>query len=184
MHVFQVPSVKDTLERRIVAEFQSVHHPGDKSAVRVYGEALVAPLGACMLPLMIMATIQVLQHIDPLPYVLALAPVAILLAITWTRFRLSSKAAELHTYPGMAALRSIEDVLQNRSLDWRPVFDVREAPDRLHVTMGHETHTLPDADWPGHDVLLDALRSSRYDRTDRPPPARSSFTSPAEPLSS
>jgi hypothetical protein len=137
-----------------------------------------------MLPLMIMATIQVLQHIDPLPYVLALAPVAILLAITWTRFRLSSKAAELHTYPGMAALRSIEDVLQNRSLDWRPVFDVREAPDRLHVTMGHETHTLPDADWPGHDVLLDALRSSRYDRTDRPPPARSSFTSPAEPLSS
>ncbi len=165
-----------------MAEFQSIFHPEEKSAVRVYGEALVAPLGACMLPLMIMATIQVLQNIDPLPHVAALAPIAILFAIMWTRFRLRSTSAELHTYPGMAALQSIDDVLQNRSLDWRPVFDVREAPDRLHVTMGHETHTLPDADWPGHDLLLDALRSSRYDRTDRPPPSRSSFTSPADSL--
>lgn len=166
--------------QRSVAEFQSTHHPGSASAVRVYGEALVGPIGACMLPLMIMATVQVLEKVDPLPYVATLTPVALVIAVTWTRFRLGARIAELHTYPGMAAIRSIDDVVHNRSLDWRPVFDVRETPDRIHVTMGHETHTFLDAQWPGHDDLLEALRSSRYDRTDQPPPARSSFATDEE----
>ncbi|PEN15054.1 hypothetical protein CRI94_01840 [Longibacter salinarum] len=161
-----------------MSAFKSVHHPGKASAVRVYGEALVAPLGACMLPLMIMATVQVLEGIDPFPYVVVAAPIAIVVAVGWTRFRLASRLAELHTYPGMAALRSVDEVVRDVDLDWRPVFDVREAPDKIHVTLGHETHTLLDRDWPGHDVLLGALRSARYDRTDQPPPAHASHLEP------
>jgi hypothetical protein len=164
-----------------VPDFQSVHHPGDASAVRVYGRALVTPLGTCMLPLMIMATVQVLDGIDPLPYVAVGGPLAFLIAVGWTRFRLASRMAELHTYPGMAALRSIDDVVRDVSLDWKPVFDVRDARGEIHVTLGHETRTLIDREWPDHETLVDALRSARYDRTDQPPPSRaaSSTTEPS-----
>lgn len=125
-----------------------------------------------MLPLMIMATVQVLDGVDPLPYVAVGGPLAFLIAMGWTRFRLASRMAELHTYPGMAALRSIDDVARDVSLDWKPVFDVRDARGEIHVTLGHETRTLLDREWPDHDTLVDALRSARYDRTDQPPPSR------------
>jgi len=147
----------------------------------VYAGALVTPLGTCMLPFMIMATVQVLQGIDPLPHVAIGAPIAFMIAIGWTRFRLSSRIAELHTYPGMAALRTIDDVARDVSLNWQPVFDVREAPGKIYLTLGHETHTLLDQEWSDQETMLEALRSARYDRTDQPPPSRSSHTSSLSP---
>lgn len=142
--------------------FRSAHHPGDAPSALIYGRALVRPLGACMLPVMIGATTAVLEQLAVLPYLTWGAPAALLAAMAWTRFRLGTTVAEIHIRTGQAAVRSVHDCLWTRAaLIWNPIHDIRKDADVLHVTIGWETYTLPYEEWPDHQALLDALQSAR-----------------------
>jgi hypothetical protein len=100
-------------------------------------------------------------------------PGAVGIALTWTRFRLGSTPAELRIRGPQVAILSVRDVLRDAEPDWQPLFDVRVAPDAIHVTLGHDAHTLRHTEWPEQDALADALRNARSRPADpsssRPP---------------
>lgn len=158
-------------------EFRSRHHPGDDSAALVYGRAVARPIGACVVPLMIGATMSVLQSQDPLPYLTMGLPGAVALALTWTRFRLGSTPAALQIRGPQVAILSVRDVLRDAEPNWQPLFDVRVAPDAIHVTLGHDADTLRHTEWPEQDALADALRHARARPAD-PSTSRSPMSSP------
>lgn len=143
--------------------FTSRHHPEGAPSALVYGQALIRPLGACMIPVMLGATSAVLQQLPVLPYLTWGTPAALVAAIAWTRFHLGITPAELHIRTGQAAVRSVYDCLWSSSpLIWEEIHDIRQGSDALYLTLGWETHTLHYADWPDHRALLDALQSARH----------------------
>lgn len=145
------------------AVFRSTHHPGGAPSALIYGHALVRPLGACMIPVMIGITTAVLEQLSILPYLTWGVPAAMLTAIGWTRFRLGTTVAEVHVRTGQAAVRSVHDCLWSHApLIWDPIHDLRKGSDALYLTVGWETYALPYAEWPDHQALLDELQSARH----------------------
>ena len=83
-------------------------------------------------------------------------PAAIALATVWTHFTLSRTIAEVGFRPGQAALRSVYDVLLNRPLNWKPIFNVRTTSWHVELSAGRTTYELHHDQWPNHDALSDA----------------------------
>ncbi len=159
-------------ERLPPLRFHSTAHPEGAPAALVYARALVAPLAACALPVMLGALAAALQGLSVLPFLTAGFPAALVAAWLWTRFQLRRTLAEVHIRPepegrtyGAAAVRTVPECLGAAApLTWRRVHDLRASRGALEVALGRESYTLPHAAWPAFDALREALRQARrYD---------------------
>lgn len=142
--------------------FHSVHHPEGLPATHVVGRALVKPVAACVVPVMIGATVAVLQWTSAWPYFSVGLPVALGLASVWTHFTLRRTPAALHLRPGEAAVQSVYDVLRGHPIDWHPVLDARLTHSKTHLTLGLDTQTLTRSTWAEFDDIQDAVRNMRH----------------------
>ena len=116
---------------------------------------------------MVGATASALQGNPVLGYLIWGVPVALLVATLWTHFRLSTTPAELHLRSGQVALRSIQDVLLNRSLNWLPLYNVRVSPDYTEISVRWNTRIFRRTEWPAYDRLRDAAKQAFHPQ--RPP---------------
>ncbi|MBT8399383.1 MAG: hypothetical protein KJO98_02805, partial [Rhodothermia bacterium] len=99
----------DSFRDRETRTFRSVDHPGDQNVATVYGRNLVRPLGAVMIPVMLVGLAIVLRGVDPLPYVSWSFPLAFVIAGAWTSYSLRTTVVELRvTRNGAVALSVFE----------------------------------------------------------------------------
>lgn len=119
----------------------------------MYARAIVGPLGACTVPVMIGATVAALQGQTVWEFLIGGFPAALLVAVLWTHFRLSSTVAEVHLKPGKCAIRSIQDVVRNAPPDWYPLYNVKVGPSYLELALGWETRICSRPDWPNYEQL-------------------------------
>lgn len=144
--------------------FKSVHHPEDQSSGRVYTETLVKPIGACLSPIMIGAAASALQGNPVIGYLLWGVPAALFIATLWTHFLLSSTPAEVHLRSGRVALRSIQDVVLDRSPDWNPLYNVRVSPESVEISVRWTTRIFRPRNWPEYDRLREAAEQAYHPR--------------------
>lgn len=153
--------------------FKSKNHPKGRPRTLVYTQALVQPIGACTAPLMIGATAAALQGRPAWGYLVWGFPVALFVATLWTHFYLSSTTAEVHLRSGQIAIRSIQDVLGDRPLDWHPLHNVRATPDYTEISVGWSTQVCRREEWPEYEQLKtaaqQALRAEDPARSVAPP---------------
>jgi hypothetical protein len=147
-----------------VRTFESIHHPGSRSWTRVVGGALVRPIAATVLPVMIVVTTRALQLGVIWPYVAWGFPAALLVASAWTRFKLGRQIAEIRLQPGQAAVRSVHDVLVGARPDWQALHDVRVTARSLTVSVGWAAFELAGSEWPRFEALQNALEAARHGR--------------------
>jgi len=140
--------------------FKSRRHPEGRSAGLVYTRALVGPIGACTTPLMIGATAAALQGHPVWGYLVWGFPTAIVVATVWTQFTLSNTLAEIHLRPGQVALKSIYDVLRNRSQTWSPLYNVQASQTYIEISVGWTTHIFRRKDWPRYERLREAAQQA------------------------
>lgn len=146
-----------------IAVFTSAAHPEGQPWALVYAGALIKPLGACMLPVMIVTLVAVLEQQPVLPYLMWGFPGALALASLWTRFRLSRTPAEVHVRAGQAAVRSVHECLQtDPPLIWQRILEIRDGSSALFVTLGLDTYTFRHDEWPQHPELMKALKRARH----------------------
>ena len=146
--------------------FKSSNHPEGRPRGLVYTQALVQPIGACTAPLMIGATAAALQGQPAWGYLVWGFPAALLVATLWTHFRLSSTPAELHFRPGQVSIRSVQDVLTKRPLEWHPLHNVRAAPEYTEISVGWNTQICRRRDWQQYEKLKEtAQRALHSDET-------------------
>lgn len=142
--------------------FHSIHHPEGLPPSHVVGHALVRPVAACVVPVMIAATVAVLQWTSAWPFFSVGLPIALGIASLWTHFDLHRKPAVLHLRPGQAAIQSVYDVMRDRSPDWRPLLDARLSHSKVNLTLGLSTLTIERSTWPEFDAVEDAVRDMRH----------------------
>ncbi|PSQ51172.1 MAG: hypothetical protein BRD28_06080 [Bacteroidetes bacterium QH_10_64_37] len=140
--------------------FKSTYHPGDTAWGVVYTRFLAPPLGVCTVPLMIGATTSALLEQPIWAYLVWGLPSAIALATVWTHFSMARTIAEVGFRPGQAAFRSVYDVLLDRPLVWKPIFNVRTTSWHVELSAGRTTYELQQNRWPEYDSLQDAARQS------------------------
>lgn len=138
--------------------FHSHHHPENRSAGLVYARALIDPLAACSLPVMIGATTAALQGHATWPYLVWGFPGALLLASVWSQFTLATTIAEVRFRDGKCAVSSVHDVLRERPPEWASLYDVGEASGAVELYLGWTTHILSREDWPEFAELRSAAR--------------------------
>jgi hypothetical protein len=159
----------------MTARFESIHHPGDDPARLVYARRLTGPLGACTIPVMIGATVAVLQGQSVWMYTVWGLPMALGAASAWTRFTLSITPAELHLRGGECAIRSVLDVLRDRAPDWNVLYGVEESAAEVKLLLGWNARVLRNREWPQFETLRDASRQTIYAESDNgraPSPTR------------
>lgn len=142
--------------------FRSLAHPGGAPAAAVFGAAVVRPLAACMLPLMVVTLVDVLRGGGAVAYVGVAYPLALVVATVVTGFLLRTRPAELHVTDDAAAVRTVWECLDDAPLRFGPVVDLRRHRDGFVVTLGHTTYEERDADWPEAAALVDALATARH----------------------
>lgn len=138
--------------------FRSTHHPGETPRGIVYTRFLARPLAVCTLPLMIGATMSALLEQPVWGYLVWGLPAALGLAVVWARFSMARTNAELLLRPGELAIRSVQDVLQNRELDWEPIYNVRSTSWDVQISAGRTTYVFQPSNWPSYEVLKNAAR--------------------------
>lgn len=148
--------------------FTSTAHPGLAGWQWVYTRAVVRPLALCMLPVMVGGLVTVLQGFPALAYLLIGFPAALLVAVSWTFFRMHALIVEVHVRPGEASVRTVWETARERPLRWAPIYELRDAPSSLTLAVGDAAYELNRAAWPEADTLLEALRSARALGTPRP----------------
>lgn len=142
--------------------FRSTAHPDTASLAAVYARAVVRPVAACMLPLMVVTLVDVLQGLPVLRYLVFAYPVALGVAGIVAAFRIRTTPAEIHVAPDSAAVRTVWECLVTAPLRPAPVVDLRRTKDGFVVAIGHTTYEERDRHWPDVDALLDALTTARH----------------------
>ena len=141
--------------------FYSTAHPAGTPASLVWARALVRPLAAALVPVMLVTLAAALEGASLLPFLLGGFPVATVAAMLWTRYHLAQTVAEIHVREREAAVRTVAEVLGHGRLAWRPVLDLRKTKTTFVVALGRTQHEFDDADWPDVRHLLDALQRAR-----------------------
>ena len=153
--------------------FRSVHHPGDTPSGVVYTRALAGPIGACTVPLMIGATTSALLQQSVWPFLVWGLPLAVLCATGWAHFTLTRQIAELHLRAGQAALRSVWDVMRDRSAEWHALHNVKTTAAGVELSIGWAAYELRRVDWAQFPQMQ--AQNEEAFRADRPtqsaPPA-------------
>lgn len=141
--------------------FRSIYHPDGLPASHVFGRALVRPVAACVVPIMIGATVAVLEWTPVWPFFSVGLPLALGVATVWTHFTLRRQPAALHLRPGEAAVQSVWDVMRDHRIDWHPLLDARVSPSETLLTLRLNTVTLSRQTWPEFDALQEAVEDTR-----------------------
>lgn len=123
-----------------------------------FSRAVVRPVAACMLPVMILTLVAALEGLPILPYVIWAAGGALLIASLWTSFGLRRRIAEIRVDDEWAYVRSVSDVVSDRHGRSERVIDVRDYGTWASVTIGLTTYELDGSSWLNFDGLLEALR--------------------------
>lgn len=144
------------------ATFRSVHHPADRPKGLVYARQLAGPIGACTLPIMIGATATALLGQQIWGYLVWGLPAALGVASIWTQFALSNTVAELHLRAGKCAVRSVHDVLYDRSLTWHPLYNVKGSPGEIELSVGWTARVCSQQDWPEFPELRSAAQQALH----------------------
>lgn len=105
---------------------------------------------------MIGAAVAALQGQAAWGYLVWGLPAALVAASLWTQFMLLRTPAELHLRPSQAAVRSIHDVLYNRSPEWSTLHHVRSGPGFTDLSVGWQTYTCYPHRWRKYNALQDA----------------------------
>lgn len=140
--------------------FVSTAHPGDLSWQVVYGRALVRPLAACMLPVMILTLVAVLEEATIIPGALWAAGGALFIASSWTTFRIQTEVAEIRVGLDFVAIRTVWETLNSIEPPLQQILDVRDYGKWMHVTIGLTTYELDRRRWPRYKELGMALKRS------------------------
>lgn len=109
---------------------------------------------------MVVATASALQGKPVWGYLAWGLPAAILIATLWAQFMLSRTVAEVRLRPGQAAIRSVHDVLYDRSPDWYPLYNVRQTPWHVEMSVGWNTYEFGPRQWPEYEALRTAAREA------------------------
>lgn len=141
-----------------VLTFTSTAHPGTLPWGFVYGRALVQPIAACMLPVMVLTLVAVLEGVRILPGVFWASGAALLVASAWTTFRLQRVVAEIRVTPEMASIRTVWEVMSDEP-HWKPVLAVRDYGSWADVTIGLASYEIERDRWENYDELIAALKS-------------------------
>lgn len=143
-----------------VLTFTSDAHPQSMPWGVVYGRALVRPIAACMLPVMILTLVAVLEGVQILPGLFWASGGALLVASAWTSFRLQREVAEIRVRSDLACVRTVWEVLNEPCAEWQQVLDVRDYGTWAHVTVGFASYELDRGRWNRYGEMVDALRVS------------------------
>lgn len=138
--------------------FRSIHHPEGEPRAAVYSKALVAPVGACVTPLMIGATAAALQGEAVWGFLTWGLPGALIVATLWTQFTLTRRPAVLHLRPGEAAVQSVHDVLYNQSPSWHALHGIHLSQSYTELSVGWRTYTFRPSQWPRYNQLREAAQ--------------------------
>ncbi len=142
--------------------YLSKAHPSSSPKENVFAWAVLRPLAFCTIPVMILSLVRVLQGLQITGLLVYGFPVALLLAIFWTRFQLKRTLAEIHVLNAKAAARTIWDALQkNNELNWLPVVDLRKSERGFTVTIGDRLYDCSNDEWFSPDEMLTSLQSAR-----------------------
>jgi hypothetical protein len=114
---------------------------------------------------MIVATVAALEGKIIWPYLVWGLPVALGLATVWTQFILSTTVAEVHLRSGQCALRSVHDVLFDRSLEWHPLYHVRAAPGEVELSFGWTATVCRRSHWPEFARLREAAQHAHKEHS-------------------
>lgn len=141
-----------------VLTFTSKAHPQSLPGAIVYGRALVQPIAACMLPVMILTLVAVLEGLRILPGFLWASGAALLIAAAWTSFRLQREVAEILISSDVACVQSVWEILNEARAECRQVLDVRDYGKWSHVTIGFTSYEIDRDRWDRYDELVAALK--------------------------
>lgn len=145
------------------ATFHSILHPGSMPLRWAYTMALIRPLMLCMLPVMIAALLAVLQGFPALVYLTVGFPIATLVAMLWTLFRMQAALAEIHVRPGAAAVVTVWRAAGSKQkLVWQPIYEIRTHAKEVSFGLGDANYELDRSRWPDADALIHALRAARH----------------------
>jgi len=143
--------------------FRSTLHPGQMPRRWAYTLALIRPLMLCMLPVMVAALLAVLQGFPALVYLTVGFPVAALVAMVWTLFRMQTALAEIHVRPGAAAVVTVWRAAgSQQKLVWQPIYEIRSHAKEVSFGLGDASYELDRSRWPEADALIHALRAARH----------------------
>ncbi len=142
------------------AVFRSRRHPGDAGPSLVFARALPPALALLLLPLMVLATADMLLGNDPAGWLLWAAPVALAVATVVTLYRLRSAPVEIVLRGGLGGARTLWEVAANAPLRLRPIFRPRRVRDGLNAIVGEDVLTLAPDEWPEVAALEAALRAA------------------------
>ena len=142
--------------------FQSNSHPRGASAALVYSRAMVPPLAATLVPLMLLALAAVLMGGRIWPHFFWMAPPALALSWGWARFQLGRVIAEVCVRPGQgaAAVRSIHEVLAGTTPQWHRAARLRLERRALRLDLGDTSYRLLLDRWEQAEDLRNALRQT------------------------
>lgn len=139
----------------------SRRYPQERTRAGILSSALVQPLGACMIPVMLGALTAMLTARPPLIWLTAGFPAALSVAFLWTIVQLQRRVVQLRIREEAVLAISSWDLLTASGEDrWRSVLEVRSEPGVLLVTMGHDTRRLDRADWERPSELESQLRQA------------------------
>ena len=142
-----------------VLTFTSEAHPHSLPWAVVYGKALVRPIAACMLPVMILTLVAVLEGVQILPGLFWASGAALLVASAWTSFRLQREIAEIRVASDLACIRTVWEALNEPRAEWHQVLDVRDYGTWAHVTIGFASYELDRDRWSRYRELIEALKA-------------------------
>lgn len=142
-----------------VLTFRSEAHPESLPWAVVYGRALVRPIAACMLPVMILTLVAVLEGVQILPGLFWASGAALLVASAWTSFRLQRDVAEIRVGADLACVRTVWEILNEPRAEWQQVLDVRDYGTWAHVTVGYASYELDRERWSRYKEMVDALKA-------------------------
>jgi hypothetical protein len=115
-----------------------------------------------MLPVMIAALLAVLQGFPALTYLTIGFPVAIVVAVLWTVFRMQATVAEILVRPGAAAVVTVWQVTGTpRPPAWKPIYEIRTHAKEFSFGLGDASYEMDRSHWSDADALIHALRAAR-----------------------
>lgn len=135
-------------------------HPRSLPSGIVYGRAIVRPIAACMLPVMILTLVAVLEGLQIFPGVIWGTAAAFVAASAWTSFRLHRELAEIRILSELACLRTVWDVLHDAPDEWRPVLDIRDYGSWALASVGDASYEIEREKWAEYKNMIAAFKRS------------------------